>query len=150
MLAIESPLELDVQNATWSTKQQKTKPYVNFTNEEKWQWYDKAQLSVGLVVPIVVQDRIILDSIDRIILEPSLRFRTNVYGWFEQTQLGDKKRQLVKPNKKIMMAACAGHCWRENGPCRPKMPTLRELLLSCNINWRNFKQRAPISPLNRN
>ena len=66
--------------------------------------------------------------------------------------------KLLKPNKKVMLAACAGHCWQitphntfysttdnkksttSARKLQPIIPSLRELLLSCAINWKDFKQ----------
>lgn len=144
MIAIESPLTLDVQNATWSAKQSKNKPYTSQKEDEIWAWFEKSVVVPGLVVPINVSGHIVLDSVDRID-EQNHRFRTNVFGWFNVENHQNEYRKLLKPTKKIMMSACAGHCWRENGPIDPIIPSLRELLLSCSINWRNFKRPSPVS-----
>ena len=110
-------------------------------------WYKAQQLAHGLVVPIATENSIILDCIDRVDAEKQ-RFRTNVYGWFyltESDNQGAEKTKvtafnLLKPTKKVMTAACAGHCWQNSRKVQPVIPSLRELLLSCSINWRNFKQ----------
>jgi hypothetical protein len=52
--------------------------------------------------------------------------------------------QLLKPNKKVMSAACAGHRWLNVNKANPSMLSLREILLSCAINWHNFKQPLAI------
>lgn len=150
LLNAQSPLDLDIQNATWSAKQTSTMPSISQLVDHSnsvLSWYNLQQLSHGLVVPIATENSIILDCIDRIDSEKQ-RFRTNVFGWFnlsseqpEITQELTKNRaQLLKPTKRIMTAACAGHCWKNNRKVQPVIPSLRELLLSCSINWRNFKQ----------
>jgi len=140
MIDSESPLELDCQNATWATKQSRQMPLSGQSNEDVWQWYEQVSWHVGLVVPIKAQDHFILDCIDRVDKEKN-RFRTNIHGWFSEQQLRQmKSRQLCKPTKRVMMAACAGHRWQDNKMKPPVIPSMRELLLSCTINWRNFKR----------
>lgn len=141
MLQTQTPLTLDIQNAAWVAKQSKFMPLTNETPDDVWSWYENTTWLPGLVVPIRLTDRIVLDSIDRIDTEKS-RFRTNGYGWFEKGSVVNKQKkiQLLKPNKRIMSAACAGHNWSKQCIVRPIIPTLRELLLSCAINWKNFKR----------
>jgi hypothetical protein len=140
MLQAQTPLELDVQNASWSAKQVLKMPLSGQDNESVTKWYLSIKLHHGLVVPIATDSAIILDSIDRIDLEQQ-RFRTNAHGWFYiPKNEGDKTiGQLLKPNKKVMTAACSGHCWLNANRANPIIPSLRELLLSCAINWQNFK-----------
>lgn len=141
-----SPLTLDVQNASWSAKQA-TKLFLSDQSEhDVAQWYLACKLTLGLVVPIFNGEHVALDCIDRIDIE-NKRFRTNASGWFEiskKINTSDKKELiLLKPNKKIMLAACAGHCWQNKAnstKLRPIILSLRELLLSCAINWKDFKQ----------
>lgn len=136
----DSPLDLDIQNASWSAKQAKVMPLNGQEPDDVWLWYQNIELTPGLITPILSGERILIDSIDRI--EPSKeRFRTNAHGWFTGSSINDKNQQirLLKPNKKVMTAACAGHRWQDNGIAAPAMLSLRELLLSCSINWRNFK-----------
>jgi hypothetical protein len=166
LLNAQTPLALDIQNASWSTKQVATSPEISQLSaydETVTSWYKSQQLVHGLVVPIALNGHIVLDCIDRIDLEKQ-RFRTNVYGWFYLTDnqkvsdasnraknVGDRasevesevtrsKVNLLKPTKKVMSAACAGHRWKAGQKLQPITPSLRELLLSCTINWRNFKQ----------
>ncbi|GHF85792.1 hypothetical protein [Thalassotalea marina] len=144
MLEVESPLDIDLQNASWSAKQASHMPLTGQDIDQVNQWYNSFNLTHGLVVPIAQESHIVLDSIDRIDTENS-RFRTNVFGWFDmQSQDNDKPVKLLKPNKKVMTAACTGHTWINDHKANPTIPTLRELLLSCAINWRNFKQPLPI------
>jgi len=149
MIQVQTPMTLDSQNASWSAKQSARLPLAGQEAESVWQWYEKTTPTPGLVVPVAYSDHIVLDSIDRLDKE-NHRFRTNVHGWFDQANVvKNQPRQcrLLKPTKKVMMAACAGHCWENNEKRRPIMPSLRELLLSCTINWRNFKQPLPITAL---
>jgi len=178
LLKAQTPLELDIQNASWSAKQVATSPEISQLSaydETVIAWYKSQELVHGLVVPIALNGHIVLDCIDRIDLE-NQRFRTNVYGWFYLTdnetvsgasnreknegdrvsaaiiaaeskaeskaekEVTRRKVNLLKPTKKVMSAACAGHRWKDGQKLQPMMPSLRELLLSCTINWRNFKQ----------
>ena len=136
-----TPLNLDVQNASWSYKQSAHLPINDQTMEQVNQWYTAISLPRGLIVPVLKGEHIILDCIDRVD-EANNKFRTNVSGWFHLSlteQETTSTARLLKPNKKVMIAACAGHCWQGNTKIRPIIPTLRELLLSCSINWKNFK-----------
>jgi len=141
MLNSQTPLELDIQNASWSAKQGLNMPLSGQDSESINTWYLSVNLHHGLVVPIANDSTILLDSIDRIDIEQQ-RFRTNIHGWFTLSNNEDENAngQLLKPNKKVMTAACSGHCWLNTHRANPIIPTLRELLLSCAINWRNFKQ----------
>ncbi len=144
LLNAQSPLDLDIQNASWSAKQASIPPAVSQLSaydEKVIAWYKKQSLVHGLVVPIALKTHIVLDCIDRVDLKGN-RFRTNVYGWFNLTknEVNNHNVNLLKPTKAVMTAACAGHCWQNSRKLQPLMPSLRELLLSCTINWRNFKQ----------
>lgn len=145
MTQAQTPLELDVQNASWSAKQTKLMPLTGQLADDIWQWYQSFTILPGLVVPIQLSDRIVIDSVDRIDHD-NHRFRTNAYGWFNYQRVVDEvdSVKLLKPNKKIMSSACAGHCWCPKGAIRPMIPSMRELLLSCSINWRNFKRPATL------
>ncbi len=145
MIQAQTPLIIDIQNASWSAKQGAHLPLsgqdINAVNE----WYLSINITHGLVVPIHCNTHIELDCIDRVDAEHH-RFRTNAHGWFkldEQVAVGtdvENVFQLLKPNKKVMTAACTGHRWINDHKANPLIPSLRELLLSCAINWRNFKQ----------
>lgn len=145
----KSPLQLDCQNASWSAKQSKQMPLVGQNikqangNDEVLAWYLATNIQIGLVVPVQLGQYIMLDCIDRLDLD-TLRLRTNVAGWFslvpEPLKETTSNKRLLKPNKKVMLAACAGHCWQGNNKLMPIIPSLRELLLSCSINWQNFKK----------
>lgn len=146
MTHIESPLALDIQNATWSVKQANKMPLSGQEREDVWLWYQKFDFSPGLVIPIALNEHIVLDSIDRVDLEQQ-RFRGNRYGWFDQERILSSEQEflLLKPNKRTMQAACAGHCWQNNSKVQPILPTLRELLISCAINWRNFRKPLAVN-----
>ncbi|GHE87313.1 hypothetical protein [Thalassotalea profundi] len=149
MTQASSPLELDVQNATWSAKQASNFPVSGQDIHEVNEWYLSLTLLPGLVVPVATSTHIVLDSIDRIDNEKQ-RFRTNLHGWFDLTSShyeSDEVR-LLKPNKRVMTAACAGHAWLNSHKINPVIPTLREMLLSCAINWRNFKQPIAFKKFN--
>ena len=140
MIQSDSPLDLDTVNGSWSCKQSLKMPLSGQELQAIWQWYLSSNPQPGLVVPVALTDRIILDCIDRLDKEGQ-GFRTNVCGWFRLEDQGERQAfQLLKPNKKVMMAACCGHSWQNNKKVQPVIPTLRELLLSCAINWQNFKQ----------
>ena len=152
LLNAETPLDLDIQNASWSAKQASVLPAISQLlayDENVITWYKSQTLVHGLVVPIALSNYIVLDCIDRIDLEKQ-RFRTNVYGWFNlsnseenntiQQGVISNEVSLLKPTKKVMTAACAGHRWENSRKLQPIMPSLRELFLSSTINWRNFKQ----------
>jgi len=143
-----SPLTLDVQNASWSAKQASKIPMSGQAVQEICAWYlelitkNNKQL-LGLVVPILCGELIVLDCIDRIDSE-NKRLRTNASGWFafgdsaKSLDNSASKPKLLRPNKKVMLAACAGHCWKNSNKVSPVIPSLRELLLSCAVNWRDF------------
>ena len=143
-----SPLTLDVQNATWSAKQASKLSVLVQKEQEVLSWYIKLisqtnKASLGLIVPILQDEHIILDSIDRIDTEKKC-IRTNVSGWFSLVDINvEPSIRLLKPTKKVMLAACAGHRWQDQvstTKLRPIMPSLRELLISCTIDWKNFKR----------
>ncbi len=157
MVQVKTPLELDSQNASWSTAQSYFAPVKNQDEAVVWQWYQSFAIPLGLVVPVWTEGRIVLDSIDQLD-QTQQRFRTNAFGWFSEASVTKMHLQtddlvatqplkLLKPTKKVMMTACAGHCWQNKTKVRPKMLTLRELLLSCAINWRNFKQSRVLQSL---
>lgn len=143
-----SPLSLDVQNATWSAKQASKLSVLAQNEQDVFSWYlalikQTNKASLGLIVPILKADHIVLDSIDRIDTEKK-RIHTNVSGWFSLKEHNvNHSSQLLKPTKKVMLAACAGHQWQSctnTTKLRPMIPSLRELLISCAIDWKNFKR----------
>lgn len=145
MTQIHTPLELDTQNASWFAKQAPHIPLTDQKSDVILNWYQQCDITHGLVVPIALDENIVLDSVERVDKEKQ-RFRTNAFGWFDlnhyETKLNavGKRFQLLKPNKRVMMAACAGHAWVNDHKVQPVIPSLRELRLSCDINWKNFKK----------
>ncbi|QBG35472.1 hypothetical protein [Litorilituus sediminis] len=146
MVQAQTPMQLDVQNASWSSKQASKLPMSGQEHASICAWYLSKDISLGLVVPVYFQQRVLLDCVDRLDRE-NLRIRTNVAGWFslsasasDNSICSKKAYQLLKPNKKLMQAACSGHRWQDNKKVPPSMLSLRELLLSCSINWQNFKK----------
>ena len=104
---------------------------------------------MGLAVPVHVSDLgqqyIELDSVDRIELEDD-KLHLNKHGWFtlsgeslEASTTKHKVRRLLHPTKNTIVAACCGHSWNHKGKIAPRTLTLRELLLSTTINWKNFR-----------
>ena len=152
MVQGKSPLTLDIQNASWTAKQGSKPPLTGQETEQEHAsvlaWYLQNNITVGLTVPVWLGNHIIVDCIDGIDVE-NKRLRTNVGGWFSLApenvgKLDKVNKRLLKPNKKVMSSACAGHCWQGNTKHHPIMPSLRELLLSCSINWQNFKKPLAI------
>lgn len=158
-VSAKKTLILDSQNAHWSAKQSKCMPINGQELVDIWYWYQSFSIPLGLVIPVWVGERILLDSVDRIDSEKQ-RIRCNAFGWFDSkavqktlfshdNSLPQQQIQLLKPNKKVMIAACAGHRWQNykqnQKPSSPILLTLRELLLSCDINWQNFKKTSPLS-----
>jgi hypothetical protein len=150
MLRAKTPLILDIQNASWSCKQTTKMPLQQQSIAQVWQWYQHHKIPLGLVIAVNIGDRIVLDSIDRIDSQKQC-IRSNTFGWFDQKHVEkylptatnrdiEHKIQLLKPTKKVMMAACAGHRWNNNMKASPQPLALRDLLLSCAINWTNFKK----------
>ncbi|MFT5757707.1 MAG: hypothetical protein ACI9LM_002443 [Alteromonadaceae bacterium] len=147
MIQAQTPLIIDIQNASWSAKQGANLPLSGQDLNAVNKWYLSIKITHGLVVPIHCDTHIELDCVDRVDVEHH-RFRTNTHGWFKlnvnssiNNRVGTEHEfQLLKPNKKVMTAACTGHRWVNHYKANPLIPSLRELLLSCAINWRNFKQ----------
>ena len=148
MTQVQSPLSLDVQNASWSSQQSQKMPLSGQQIETVATWYLSIKPMLGLVIPVIVDNQLMLDCIDKV-AQDNDRFRTNKSGWFELSDVGKlaaKPARLLKPNKKVLAAACAGHRWRDKQKLRPMILSLRELLLSCAINWQNFKKPRDIIP----
>lgn len=143
MTQAQSPLVLDAQNASWSAKQSASIPLTGQEREVIWQWYQSFNVVPGLVVPVLVNNTLMIDCVDRVDTNHN-RFHTNANGWFTAERVlstyTSESIRLLKSNKKVLSAACAGHRWGQKGVLRPQIPSMRELLLSCAINWRNFKR----------
>jgi hypothetical protein len=147
-----TPIDVDVHNGTWKSKQSLRCPATKSVSSSEEiarteNWFKKYHYH-GAVVCIYVNEygneHIELDSID-MIPTPANKLHTNKYGWFtlngESLEEGKSHvtHQLVKPNKAILSAACSGHTWNTKGKATPRALSLRELLLSTNINWKTFR-----------
>lgn len=142
-----TPLNVDSHNGSWQYKQPNRCPGKNNDGEKTRLWLAKYG-AYGLPVPIHIrhydEEHIELDSIDRVSSENET-LHTNKYGWFTFNGLnldGPSKDdpRLLKPTKAIMASACCGHRWNHKGRQTPRTLTLRELLLSTTINWKNFSR----------
>lgn len=139
-----TPLEVDFHNASWQAKQA-PKPFSAKQDGEKCrQWVRQCQIGMPLVVAVIEhgQESLELDSIDRIDSEQP-RIHLNKHGWFNLTgewqQTGQVEKRWLLPDKASYTAACCGHTWTHKGKGQPRALTLRELLLSTRINWKNPK-----------
>ncbi len=141
------PIAVDTHNASWQSKQAAKSPARNQDEEKATEWFH-LHAKPGLVVCVRVQEfdneHIELDTIDRVQTENDT-LHLNKFGWFEYSgnSLNDIPRPhthytLLKPTKALFTAACCGHSWSHKGRISPRALTLRELLLSTTINWKNF------------
>ncbi|MBT0585085.1 hypothetical protein [Alteromonas oceanisediminis] len=161
LVANPTPLSVDAHNGSWQGKQASRSPATAITDEQTHRWFTD-NVSVGLPVCVSVKsldhEHLELDCVDRID-SGNHRLHLNRFGWFSFTghPLNDESdsepvvlrssqhnpldkviHRLVKPCKKTMLAACAGHCWNHKGRLSPRTLTLRELLLSTLIDWKTF------------
>lgn len=143
LLTCITPLELDVHNASWQSKQATKCPGNSPDEARNIEWFSRYS-RMGLPVAVYHRDLSLqsleLDSIDRIDL-PNMRLHTNKFGWFEFDGSSEKdaKCHLLKPQKNTLTAAACGHRWNHSGKAQPRTLTLRELLLSTQINWRSYR-----------
>ncbi len=145
LLEGKAPIDVDVHNGSWQAKQSAKCPLSSQTPDKTLQWYAHIAKQ-GHVVPVYVEvlgeQHIELDCID---IEASDRLHLNKFGWFSKTgeyfDIVPKQAKylLLKPTKSIMSAACAGHSWSPKGKGIPRALSLRELLLSTEINWKTFQ-----------
>jgi hypothetical protein len=150
LLQHQSPLQVDVHNASWQAKQAAKCMANNYVANKTQQWFSN-DIQIGCTIAVHVKrlgcEHIELDSIDKIELS-SHRVHTNKFGWFnidgEFTE--DNYRlldvlglRLLKPTKAILTAACCGHKWDHKGKGQQRALSLRELLLSLSINWKTFR-----------
>lgn len=142
-----TPLKVDSHNGSWQYKQPARCPGTKTDIENTRSWLSKHG-TYGLPIPVHIQhydeEHIELDSIDRVIDENET-LHTNKYGWFTFEGLSLDKHQshnprILKPTKTVMASACCGHRWNHKGKQAPRTLTLRELLLSTTINWKNFSR----------
>ncbi len=150
LLQHQSPLEVDVHNASWQAKQAAKCMANNYATEKTQQWF-ASNIQIGCSIAVHVKqlgsEHIELDSIDRVDFAGN-RVHTNKFGWFniDGEFAEDKYRQtdvqclrLLKPTKAILTAACCGHKWDHKGRGQQRALSLRELLLSLSINWKTFR-----------
>ena len=146
-----TPLDVDTHNGSWHFKQAAKCPAKIDEPEATQAWFSQKS-TVGLPVCVRVKnldhEHLELDCVDKIQPE-NQTIHLNRFGWFSfdgayiddtnNPNLADfSEVQLLKPNKRTMIAACSGHCWNHKGKLSPRALTLRELLLSTLINWKTF------------
>ena len=150
LLQHQSPLQVDVHNASWQAKQAAKCMANNYVAQKTQQWFS-SNIQIGCSIAVHVKqlgcEHIELDSIDRIELS-SHRVHTNKFGWFNiggefaednYRQADVLSLRLLKPTKAILTAACCGHKWDHKGKGQQRALSLRELLLSLSINWDTFR-----------
>ncbi|MFB1036161.1 MAG: hypothetical protein QMC38_12525 [Sinobacterium sp.] len=150
LLQHQSPLQVDVHNASWQARQAAKCMANNYNSQKTQQWFTSG-IQIGCTVAIHVKqlggEHIELDSIDRVELS-SKHIHANKFGWFdidgESTEDNHKhadilSQRLLKPTKAILTAACCGHSWDHKGKSQQRALSLRELLLSVSINWKTFR-----------
>jgi hypothetical protein len=150
LLQHQSPLKVDVHNASWQAKQAAKCMANNYVAQKTQQWFSvdiKIGCSIAVHVKQLGSEHIELDSIDRIELS-SHRIHTNKFGWFNidgEISEDDHKPEdvlslrLLKPTKAILTAACCGHKWGHKCKGQQRALSLREVLLSLSINWKTFR-----------
>lgn len=142
LVAADSPLTLDTQNAGWQAKQRPKPPHSNATHLPHW---IEQHIAPGLPLPVLLTHagkvHIRLDSVDRVDYAAE-RFHLNRWGWcdFSGKSLANEPIVVLKPSPTIMTAACAGHRWNSAGRLPPTALPLRELLLSAMLCWPTFTQ----------
>ena len=150
LLQHQSPLQVDVHNASWQAKQAAKCMANNYVANKTQQWFSN-DIQMGCTIAVHVKrlgcEHIELDSIDKIELS-SHRVHTNKFGWFNidgeftegNYRLVDVlSLRLLKPTKAVLTAACCGHNWDHKGKGQQRALSLRELLLSLSINWKTFR-----------
>ena len=151
LLTIDNPLNVDIYNASWQYKQPRKNPGKDSVSTDTVEWYQR-HACYGLPVPVLVKDfeqmHLEVDSIDILDL-PGNRIHLNKYDWISLQDnenappaIQSKQDRLVilqKPSKVIMASACCGHRWTYKGVTHPRKLSLRELLLTTTISWKNFK-----------
>lgn len=147
MLRHQGPLQLDIHNASWQFKQS-TRPPKTVEPEKLSQWFSH-YACFGMPLPVICEHlgilHLELDSIDRLEPEQS-RLHLNKHGWFsftgqsEQPLQTDWQKALLLPVRNTLGAACCGHMWKHGNKTQPRTLSLRELLLSNKINWKDFKK----------
>ncbi len=143
------PLTLDGQNGSWIAKQSTKPPSIDCDANRT---FYSANAHVGILVPLLVTQGhmqfVTIDTLDQV---SSNRVHCNQAGWFDLDGHYKDSRlsvalnaQLLVPNKKNFTPACCGHRWQQNKVSSPRTLSLREMLLTTRINWKNFKQPLPM------
>lgn len=153
LLQHQSPLQVDVHNASWQAKQA-AKCMANNYNAQKTQQWFSSSIQIGCSIAVHIKqlgsEHIELDSIDKIGKTElgSDHVHTNKFGWFtidgefaedSYIQTDMLGLRLLKPTKAVLTAACCGHVWDHKGKGQQHALSLRELLLSLSINWKTFR-----------
>ena len=142
-----TPLDLDSQNGSWIGNQS-VKPHSLKAEQDKTESFYQEHAKMALVTPVAVTqnaiEQIVLDTIDEVDLLNN-KIHCNEHGWFslsghQQTESNIHKKQLLKPSKAVMAAACCGHQWLNGRRTSPRLLSLREMLLASRINWRHFSK----------
>ncbi|WP_017444928.1 hypothetical protein [Gayadomonas joobiniege] len=149
LLSLDNPLTLDTQNGTWSNKQRRRCPADKIDSEQNRLWLQK-NAQIGLLVPVVKtlqgETSIRLDCIDAL---DENKVRLNEHGWFDEygqcLQPTEGEKRLLRANKDLISAAACGHQWIGQDATLPRTLSLRELLLTTNINWKNLNKPKPLS-----
>ncbi|RAK01473.1 hypothetical protein [Aliidiomarina maris] len=156
----QSPLHLDIQNASWQATQSAKPPAgvdsvcVTDKRAQATATWLRRHAQLGLVLPVQIeQDKLIrveLDSIDSLDIDgvqfnrPALHL--NRLGWFafsgEPLEL--QTASVLKPTPKHMTSACCGHQWSAAGRKAPRTLSLREVLLAVTLDWPRFTQVLPL------
>ena len=144
----DAPIAVDSHNASWQGKQATKCPGNNNDVDKTSDWFRK-HAQHGLVVPVKVvsmeSQHIELDSIDRVASHEH-KLHLNKHGWFAFSGEPDTatdapliQTMLLRPTKTTMTAACCGHTWNHKGKSTPRSLSLREMLLSGNIDWKTYR-----------
>lgn len=147
LLTNSSPINVDVHNGSWQSKQAGKCIADKISAEKNHSWFHQ-HAKMGIPVPVYSMDlgieKLELDSIDKI-EHKSQELHLNKHGWFsfdgeplDAKQSHYATKRLLLPNKTTMSAACSGHTWNHKGKAQPRTLSLRELLLSTTINWKKF------------
>ncbi|SEA77090.1 hypothetical protein SAMN04488051_10678 [Alkalimonas amylolytica] len=154
ILKVQSPLLLDSQNASWFASQAVSCPLNRQRPDQIARFFEKAA-KPGLLVPVYQErlgvERILLDAIDEVDLAGQ-RLHCNQHGWFAfagtPLSTDNTDKFLLQPVKVVMTACCCGHQWSNQKRSSPRALSLRELLLTTDLNWKNFAKpilRAPLA-----
>jgi hypothetical protein len=149
------PLTVDVHNASWQAKQSASCIAKKHDPAKVSTWfshYARSGLPVAIYSNNMNGEHLELDSIDRIDIDNQL-LHSNKFGWFNMdgtrtshetathrpTSSNATQQLLLRPSRAVFSAACCGHTWNHKGRGQPRTLTLRELLLSGSINWKDFR-----------